>query len=72
MINASLWQDFSPDEEIINEEKEVTSFYILVAGSVSSVGAAKISTLKAGGCFSEVGLRASAGGAPVFTVQSRL
>lgn len=56
MINASLWQDFSPDEEIINEEKEVTSFYILVAGSVVIRRRGKdIDRLKAGSCFGEIG-----------------
>jgi eukaryotic-like serine/threonine-protein kinase len=56
MINASLWQDFTGDEEIINEEDDVSSFYILVSGTVIIRRRGKdVDHLEAGGCFGEVG-----------------
>jgi serine/threonine protein kinase len=56
IINASLWQDFGPNEEIINEDEEVTSFYVLVSGSVVIRRKGKdVDHLKSGGCFGEIG-----------------
>lgn len=33
VINASLWQDFKVEEEIITEGEDVSSFYIIVSGA---------------------------------------
>lgn len=56
IINASLWQDFAADEEIINEDEEVNSFYVLVSGSVVIRRRGKdVDHLEAGGCFGEIG-----------------
>jgi eukaryotic-like serine/threonine-protein kinase len=56
IINASLWQDFSKEEEIIAEGEDVSSFYVLVSGAVNIAKDSNVvDTLTAGNCFGEIG-----------------
>ncbi|MEM7404859.1 MAG: serine/threonine-protein kinase [Pseudomonadota bacterium] len=56
VINASLWQDFGDGEEIIAAGEDVTSFFVLVSGSVNIRRNDKdVDRLEAGACFGEVG-----------------
>lgn len=56
IINASLWQDFRPAEEIIAEGEDVSSFYVLVSGEVSIRKHGRdVDQLQAGSCFGEIG-----------------
>ncbi|NKC15965.1 MAG: protein kinase [Gammaproteobacteria bacterium] len=56
VINASLWQDFGKNEEIIAEGEDVSSFYVLVSGAVDIAKNNKvIGRLEPGNCFGEIG-----------------
>ena len=58
VINASLWQDFSAEEEIYAEGEDITSFFVLVSGSVVIRKNGKdVDRLSAGACFGEIGYR---------------
>ena len=56
IINASSWQEFAPEEEIIEEGDADTSFYIIVDGQVSVRKSDKnLDVLGPGHCFGEMG-----------------
>jgi len=56
VINASLWQDFTGNEEIIAEGEDVSSFYVLVSGEVCIRKNGKdVDCLGVGSCFGELG-----------------
>jgi serine/threonine protein kinase len=56
VLNASTWQEFEPDSEIIVEGEVDYSFYIIVDGEVRvRKGATRLDTLRKGDCFGEMG-----------------
>ena len=56
VINASLWQDFKVEEEIITEGEDVSSFYIIVSGAARvRKGGKDVDRLGVGSCFGELG-----------------
>jgi len=56
VINASLWQEFPPDYEIILEGDVDNCFYVIITGEVMvRKGTRKVDTLMRGDCFGEMG-----------------
>ena len=56
VINASLWQDFPPGEEIILEGDVDNCFYVIINGEVRVRKADRdVDTLERGDCFGEMG-----------------
>lgn len=56
IVNANLWQDYEPGQEIIIEGEMDNSFYIIVNGEVAvRRGGSPLDVLKAGDCFGEMG-----------------
>ena len=56
MINASAWQDFDPDREIILEGEVDNSFYVIITGDVMvRKGEREVDVLTRGDCFGEMG-----------------
>ena len=56
VINASAWQDFDPDGEIILEGEVDNSFYVIISGDVLvRKGEREVDVLARGDCFGEMG-----------------
>ena len=56
VINASTWQDFNPDTEIILEGEVDSSFYVIITGDVLvRKGERDVDILTRGDCFGEMG-----------------
>ena len=65
IINASLWQDFTEQEEIIGAEEDVSSIFVLVSGSVVIRKSGKdVDRLSSGACFGELGYISKRGRTP--------
>ena len=61
VINASVWQEFPPDNEIILEGDVDNCFYVIVTGEVLvRKGNREVDTLVRGDCFGEMGFIAQA------------
>ena len=56
IINAAVWQDYAPGDEIIHEGEVDNSFFVIVRGTVRvRKGDTDIDTLHRGDCFGETG-----------------
>ena len=56
VINASAWQDFNPDSDIILEGEIDSTFYVIVTGDVLvRKGDRDVDVLARGDCFGEMG-----------------
>ncbi len=61
IVDACIWEQYAPEEEIIAEGNLDQAFFIIVSGEVSVLkGSRLISTLGKGDCFGEMGYLARA------------
>ena len=56
VLNAAIWQEYEPADEIIHEGKVDNSFFVIVRDTVAvRKGDTVVDRLKTGGCFGETG-----------------
>lgn len=62
VINAAVWEDYGPGDEIVHEGEVENSFFVIVRGNVAvRKGDTDVDTLHKGDCFGETGFIAGKG-----------